>query len=71
MRKCFRKMRKCFRRNEEMFQKNEKMFQKKKLSRKSKHILCSVTIFFDYRAVYDIMWKNIVQRGRPQMTIWR
>jgi hypothetical protein len=23
------------------------------------------------RAVYDIMWKNIVERGRPQMTIWR
>jgi len=23
------------------------------------------------RAVYEIMWKNIVQRGRPQMTIWR
>ena len=23
------------------------------------------------RAVYEIMWKNIVERGRPQMTIWR
>jgi len=22
-------------------------------------------------AVYEIMWKNIVERGRPQMTIWR
>jgi hypothetical protein len=21
-------------------------------------------------AVYEIMWKNIVERGRPQMTMW-
>jgi len=33
------------------------------------HILCSVTFFLNY-AVYEIMWKNIVQRGRPRMTIW-
>jgi hypothetical protein len=36
------------------------------------HVLCSVTIFFfENSAVYEIMWKNIVERGRPQMTIWR
>jgi hypothetical protein len=23
------------------------------------------------RAVYETMWKNIVEPGRPQMTIWR
>jgi len=23
------------------------------------------------RAVYDIMWENILERGRPQMTVWR
>jgi len=23
------------------------------------------------RAVYEIMWENLVKRGRPQMTIWR
>ena len=23
------------------------------------------------RAVYEIMWKNIVEPDRPQMTIWR
>jgi hypothetical protein len=22
-------------------------------------------------AVYKIMWKNIVEPGRPQMTVWR
>ena len=26
--------------------------------------------FFENRTVYD-MWKNSVERGRPQMTIWR
>ena len=32
-------------------------------------------MFIDYfsenRAVYEIMWNNIVQPDRPQMTIWR
>jgi len=23
------------------------------------------------KAVYEIMWKNTIERGRPQMTIWR
>ena len=23
------------------------------------------------RDVYEIMWEKIVERGRPQMTIWR
>ena len=27
--------------------------------------------FLENRAVYEIMWKNIVERCRPQMTIWR
>jgi hypothetical protein len=27
--------------------------------------------FFENRAVYEIMWKNIVERGRPQIAIWR
>jgi hypothetical protein len=26
--------------------------------------------FFENRTVYKKMWKNIVGRGRPQMTIW-
>ena len=30
----------------------------------------SVT-FFENRAVYEIMWKNMVERGRPRVTIWR
>jgi hypothetical protein len=35
------------------------------------HILCSTTFVFENRAVYEIMWKNIVEGGRPQMTTWR
>jgi len=27
--------------------------------------------FFENRSVYEKMWKNILERGRPQMTIWR
>jgi len=35
-----------------------------------RHILCSKTFFFNC-VVYDIVWTNIVQSDRPQMTIWR
>ena len=28
-------------------------------------------MFSENRTVHEIMWKNIVERGRPQMTIWR
>jgi len=37
------------------------------------HILCSVTAFFfsENRAVYEVMWKNIVQPEKPQMTVQR
>jgi len=34
------------------------------------HILCSVT-FFEYRVIYEIMWKNIVEPDSSRMTIWR
>jgi len=41
-----------------------------KLWRKLKtHILCSVSIFNGSRAVYEIMWKHVVERDRPQMAI--
>jgi len=26
---------------------------------------------FENLAFYEVMWKNIVERGRPHMTIWR
>ena len=49
---------------------NGKCFRRH-LKRKSKHILCSITFFSENRTFYEIMWKNIAERGRPQMTIWR
>jgi hypothetical protein len=45
----------------EVFQKN--------LSLKSKHSLCST--FLENRAIYEIIWKNIVEPDRPQVIIWR
>jgi len=34
------------------------------------HIFMFSNFFCENRAVYDIMWKNIVERGRLGMTIW-
>ena len=37
----------------------------------SKHIFYIQRLFlFENRALYEIMWKNILQPDRPQMTIW-
>jgi len=38
--------------------------------RENQNTFC-VRHFFLNRAVYEKMWKNIVERGMPQMTIWR
>ena len=46
------------------------MFQAEVVERIKTHILCSIT-FFVKRAVYEIMWKSILEPVRPQMTIWR
>jgi hypothetical protein len=45
------------------------MFQKK-LYRKSKHKFYVQKFFFKNSTVYEIMWKNLVQPGKPHMTIW-
>ena len=29
------------------------------------------TFLCENHAIYEIMWKNIVERGRAQMTVWR
>jgi hypothetical protein len=47
------------------------MFQIKVIEEIKTHILCSVTFFPENRAVYEKIWKNIVEWGKPQMTIWR
>jgi len=33
-------------------------------------ILRSVNVFFENHALCEIKWKNIVERDRPQMTVW-
>jgi hypothetical protein len=30
-----------------------------------------VQYLFRYNAIYEILWKNTLERGRSQMTIWR
>jgi len=37
----------------------------------NKHFVISNIFFFENQSVYEIMWKNIVERGKPQMTRWR
>jgi len=46
------------------------MFQTKFIEKIKTHFIFS-KLFPQNHAVYEIMWKNIVQRGWPQMTIWR
>ena len=49
-----------------------KTFQAKFLWKTKSQILCSITFrSFQNRAVYEIVWKNIVEQDRPQMTISR
>ena len=56
------------------------MFQTKVVEKIKTHILCSIYIythththifFLKNRPVYDIIWKNMVEPGRPRMTVWR
>ena len=49
------------------------MFQTKAVEKIKTHILCSLTFFsfFENRAFYEIVWKNIVKRGGPTIIIWR
>jgi len=44
------------------------MFQTKVLEKMKTHFV-SNNLFFEYRAVCEIMWTNIVQPDRPQMTM--
>jgi hypothetical protein len=48
------------------------MFQTNVVEKIKTHILCSITCFFFLQnpAIYEIKWKNFIELGRPQMTIW-
>jgi len=47
------------------------MFQTKVVEKIKTYVLSSTTFFFENRVLYEVMWKNIVERGGPQMTIGR
>jgi hypothetical protein len=47
------------------------MFQTKAVEKIKTFILCSVTFFFPKIVPFMRYWQNIVEWGRPQMTIWR
>jgi hypothetical protein len=46
-------------------------YKKKVVGKIKTYILCPITFFPENHAVYEIVWKNIVEAGRPQMKIWR
>ena len=45
------------------------IFQTKVIEKIEIHIFL-ITLFFENRAVYEMMWNNIAELNRPQMTIW-
>jgi hypothetical protein len=49
----------------------KEIFRTKVVEKIKIHILCSIISFFENHAVYEIMWKNVLETDRPQLTIWR
>jgi len=45
------------------------MFQTKVVQKIKAHFMFHNFFFFENRAVYEIMWKSVVDPDRPQMTI--
>jgi len=45
------------------------MFRTKVVEKIKTDILGSIIFFFENRPVYEIMWKNMMEPNRPQMTI--
>jgi len=47
------------------------MIQTNAVQENQNTLFCYSNFFFlENRAIYEIMWKNTAERGRPQMTIW-
>ena len=51
------------------------MFQRKLVEKIKMHILCQINLFFfvfweggENLAIYEIIWKNMVEPDKPQMT---
>jgi len=50
------------------------MFQTEVVEKIKTHFMCvyvQKNHVFENRAVYEIMWKNTAELGRPQIKIWR
>ena len=47
------------------------MFQTKVIEKIKTHILVFNIFFFKILGIYEMMWKNIVELVRSQITIWR
>ena len=47
------------------------MFQKKVVEKIKIQFIYNNFPLPENRAIYDIMWKNISEQGRSQMTVWR
>jgi len=45
------------------------VFETRVLEKIKTHIWCSLTLLKNL-AIYEIMWKNISEMGRQQVTIW-
>jgi len=46
-------------------------FSEKFVEEIKKNVLFSRIFFTENRVVYEKKWKNFVERGRTQMTMWR
>jgi len=46
------------------------MFQTEVVDEINAHILCTMAFFLNH-SVNEILWKNIVESGRPNKIIWR
>jgi hypothetical protein len=46
------------------------MFQTEVVQKIKTRISYTITFFSENRSVHEIMWKDIVEPDRPQMTIW-
>ena len=44
-------------------------FQAKAVEKIKTRILCSVTFFLKNCAIYEIMWKNMIEVDRPHLTL--
>jgi len=47
------------------------MLRKKFVEKTKTHFVFNNFFFSENRAVFEIMWKSIVDPGRPQMATWR